>query len=354
MTPGDGTVHYHNLKWLMDHALRHGARRVSAAKVRWQAAGSCSSPVTRELHAEPPVFDRTERRVIMRDASRMWYTDDPDDTQRGVVVGPGKRHSLLLEMEVPCRKCDNCRARRARMWAIRAMQEFRAGSDVGLRTWFGTLTIDPNRLHIARTRARALVAVDETVDGQTGEIKRDDWDELPEWLAMQKLNSQLSPDITRYLKRVRKGSLPKWAVTLPRYADFEPHETRFRFLCVAELGDKRGRLHYHLLVHEQEHGAEVRHALLETQWAEVGFSNWKIVRTPYGAAHYVSKYLTKRMIARVRASGGYGNNWIEGTVSNHRSYRAGTTTTPTLAGLLPNGPSKTVKSEEQVSNAKLG
>ena len=95
-----------------------------------------------------------------------------------------------------------------------------------------------------------------------------------------------TPDVTKWLKRVRKESGAK-----------------LRYILVAEA-HKSGLPHYHMLVHEQVGGGQVGERTLRKQWA-MGFSKWNLV-TDKAPARYVCKYLTKAAAARVRASLNYG------------------------------------------------
>jgi hypothetical protein len=99
-------------------------------------------------------------------------------------------------------------------------------------------------------------------------------------------NAEISKEITRYIKRVRKNS----AASL-------------RYLVVTEA-HKSGDPHYHALIHEVHPDEPVRKAILKDCW-KLGFSHHKLVKDPIHAS-YVCKYLSKTMSARVRASQHYG------------------------------------------------
>lgn len=73
-----------------------------------------------------------------------------------------------------------------------------------------------------------------------------------------------------------------------------------RYLAVAEL-HKNGFPHWHALVHEEE-GTTA--ANLQSHWT-AGFSNVKLVREPR-AILYITKYLHKEAMGRVRCSLNYG------------------------------------------------
>lgn len=155
------------------------------------------------------------------------------------------------------------------LWRTRAEHETRAA----LRTWFGTLTLNPAAHMTMVSRARVRLA-------QQGI----DFDDLPIGEQFIERHREISREITKYLKRVRKIS------------------GQFRFLMVAEH-HKSGLPHYHVLVHERDaHG--VKHRVLSSEW-KLGFEKWRLL-TDLREASYLCKYLAKATVARVRASGAYG------------------------------------------------
>lgn len=138
---------------------------------------------------------------------------------------------------LPCRKCPKCRFVRAQRWKRRILDEAARAE----RVWFVTLTY------------RSLPP-----DG-VGQYR----------------------DVQLYLKRVRK--------VVPR----------FRFLCVAEKGTKKGRFHWHLLIFS---GCGVKKTDLRRKWPQ-GFTHARLASE--GALSYVADYSAKSMI-RVSASRGFG------------------------------------------------
>lgn len=176
-----------------------------------------------------------------------------------------------VDIDVPCRQCEHCLNRRGQLWYFRALAETTSAT----RTWFGTLTLSPDQ-HV---RVAAACRVQHSQNG-------DDFDALPSARQFAERHKCISREITLYLKRVRKH-----------------YGSEFRFCCVAEA-HKTGLPHYHMLVHQVGPTA-ILHRLLSEQW-RVGFSQWKLVRTPT-AAGYATKYLSKSAQARVRASKRYGH-----------------------------------------------
>lgn len=141
------------------------------------------------------------------------------------------------------------------------------------RTWFGTLTMDPHWHSLALMRARS---------------KHSDWSRLEESRQFGALVREVSPELTKYLKRVRKQS-----------------GAPLRYILVSEKHSEQlaGLPHFHLLVHELDADTPVRKAVLKDEW-KLGFSRWKLADR--WTARYVCKYLAKEASTRVRASKDYG------------------------------------------------
>lgn len=218
---------------------------------RINVAGNCQSP-----------------RTILRDGVKTTYKGHH-------LFGPKLERPTMTETIAPCRVCPACLRRRAAHWSLRAQTEWRQS----VRTWFGTLTLSPES-HL-RTQLRW--------SADYGKANGVDFATLDTEASFLARHSVLSKEITDFVKRVRKNS-----------------EAELRFLCVTEA-HKNGLPHYHMLVHEVG-PAPVRKAVLEKAWF-LGFSNWRLV-TDARAASYVTKYLAKSSVARVRASIDYGNNGL--------------------------------------------
>ncbi|MDF2760237.1 MAG: hypothetical protein K0S99_2871 [Thermomicrobiales bacterium] len=159
-------------------------------------------------------------------------------------------------MQVPCRKCPRCLQFRQLRWRERALYECARAN----RTWAVTLTFSPVQL------AGVLVSAD---GGQLVQVER-----------------RAYRDVQLYLKRLRKSG----AV--------------FRYLAVFERGESSGRAHYHLLVHETGTHPVPKRVIEETWPSHV---HARLVdKATTGSASYVTKYLTKNLAVRPRASGRYG------------------------------------------------
>lgn len=235
---------WYQVRDLMRVAVRNGGQRTSLTSVDWDVSGDCQSPLDRVSRARP-------------------YTDAPGHRQTG----------LEVRMVVRCRKCDRCRQIRRRVWSARARAEVQQSA----RTWFGTLTLRPEEQYKFLARARKLA-----------DARIEKFDGLPYWQQFELRHRAICPELTNYLKRVRKVS-----------------GASIRYLLVAEA-HKSGAPHYHLLVHEPNPEEQVKHAQLSEQW-KLGFSQWKLITEPSRAV-YLCKYLSKSSAARVRASLRYGRN----------------------------------------------
>lgn len=147
------------------------------------------------------------------------------------------------------------------------------------RTWFVTLTLRPEAHFKMASQARLRLAA-----------QGDDFDRLDEAKQFAERHTEISREITLWLKRIRKES-----------------GVQLRYFLVAEA-HKSGLPHYHAMVHEPEAGREVRARTLSRQWT-LGFSQCKLVAEGQEkrTASYVAKYLSKDAISRVRASQGYGH-----------------------------------------------
>lgn len=244
-------VHLDRVLHLTSRALALGAVRVSPMTVRWDISGDCRNSYTATLSG------RAEA-----------------DEGRYVLVKPWKQNTpAVLEIITRCRKCPNCLWARQRRWYGAAMQE----TAMAPRTWFGTLTLSPEQqfIHVLKAQKRCA---DRAVNYHTLTVAE----------QFVERHNAIGQELTKYVKRVRKNSGAK-----------------LRFLLVAEK-HKSGDPHYHMLVHETNHGGKVLHRHLSNAW-HLGFENWRL-SDPLKpkSATYLCKYLSKSAEARVRASQRYG------------------------------------------------
>jgi len=215
--------------------------------VEWDVAGNCQSPITVELHGRPRAPIGEKHMLLHRDGS-----------------------PRFVVMQVACRKCENCLRRRGYMWSMRARAEWGQAN----RTWLATLTLSPTALTLLLSRARVRL-------GRGGT----DYDALAGPEQFLELEKEGFREIQKYLKRLRKNS-----------------GKAIRYLCITE-SHKSGVPHWHLLLHEPDQPLSYDKDL-KGSWTN-GFDSYKLCRDAK-AAGYVTKYLSKAIEARVRASSGYG------------------------------------------------
>lgn len=278
---------------LAARALYDGARPTGIISGEWDISGSCENPKLVTLAGRPSAQAASVREPYQRvvpdgyggEVVKTFY-DSRIVQSKYVHIGTygadviyaetGKPvrtpHSYYLDVWTRCRKCAKCLAYRSWVWRNRATVECHSAT----RTWFATLTLSPAN-HVRYGFQAGL---------KVAKRRGDDFDALPESEQFALRNQEISKEITKWLKRVRKYS-----------------GAPFKYLLVTEA-HKSGLPHYHLLIHEQCAERPLRHAMLSDQW-RLGFSKFKLVDDPK-AATYVTKYLSKSAIARVRASLRYG------------------------------------------------
>ena len=244
-------MHLDSLKRLVARAASSGARRLALTRWEWDIAGSCQAPVTREL------FARKDRKGRQREND--W--------------NPGDDVPLTLIMHVRCRHCQDCKRLRRREWTLRATVELSRCQ----RTWFGTLTLNPEAHFRCEVVARKRLLSGGTV-----------WEQLRPEERYAETCHQIGREITLYLKRLRKLS----GARLKYMACFEKHRSGFP--------------HVHVLLHEYTDAA-VRKSLLDSHWQHMGFTHWRLVSSEQAgrASSYVAKYISKEG-GRVRSSLHYG------------------------------------------------
>lgn len=242
-------------------AITSGGTLVSRGTVDWDVSGRCSDPQYVEHHSRP----------------------SPRPTDLGyakmIDVEPGSSAPFRVRMWVPCRRCEQCLRHRAWLWRSRAEVEIHKAN----RTWLGTLTLAPEAHHNFLTKAR-WIALKKCVE----------YDRLTDLQRFQRVTDVIGAEITKYIKRLRHQS-----------------NAPMRYLLVAEP-HKSGLPHFHMLIHEVDPQKYLRHKLLKSQWHH-GFSDFKLAEQGSSkAAAYVAKYLSKSLLARVRASQAYGRQVIDG------------------------------------------
>ena len=248
---------------------RYGPFRVDNTRLGALQARALAEGAVRLEHG--PVWDVSGR--------GKWGCSDPLDISLLTCESAKTEVGPALRLLVRCRKCDSCLKAKSAFWKLRAMAE------IGWcpRTWFVTLTFDA----AWRTRAEYAASLRLRKAGIDKPSATD--------LFGAKL-SLLAPEVTKWLKRVRKG-----------LASEGEQPVSFRYLLVWEAHTD-GFPHAHILLHEQTL-ADVSKRRIQRHWT-AGFSTAKLVGEgdldPHKSAAYVCKYIAKASLSRVRASRAYG------------------------------------------------
>lgn len=249
----------------MRAGLAAGAHMRTAQTLVWDISGRCESPAVRVLtgRSRPADMQPWQTRV------RYWQ---------------GTRRDI--ELTVRCGKCPPCLRRRATFWRRRSEAEL---SQTPGRTWFATLTLRHEE-HFKATLGASLRLAAQGVD----------FDDLSEAEQFRERHRQIGPELTKWLKRVRKNS----GASLRYVLVAEPHTGKSGKGSGANLGLP----HYHLLIHEGDESSPLRARHMRDAWT-LGFSKVILVDQDAERRHaaYVAKYLSKSASARVRASQGYGH-----------------------------------------------
>lgn len=260
---------------LLKTALSSGSLRMSnvsslgATNYRWDIAGKCLNPKLVQINGRLP----RDLKEVTTGGKGFKLLDRAFWSPRGQSEyewKPGERSRLDVDLTVRCRRCRPCLKHRELEWKNRALAEVA----LSVRTWMGTLTLTPQEQYLLVAKANAVCAIRET-----------DYDELDEEERWALRVREYNRHITLWLKRVRKES-----------------KVPLRYLVVFER-HKSGDPHAHVLIHQQRADMPVLHSTLRANWKH-GFSHFKL--TDPKATGYVVKYLSKSMLARVRASLRYG------------------------------------------------
>jgi len=246
---------------LARYALDKGGRIVAMTHVHWDVSGQCENPTSLWLEGRP-------------EGRPDWGLGSPGRQRHYVFAADGfdRETPITVHMEVRCRRCSKCLKQRQMLWQYRAKAEIAAAP----RTWFGTMTLSPEHHWHVQQRATLRLSRGGTV-----------FERLSSTEQFLERHKEISADVTKYIKRLRKES-----------------GASLRYLLVVEA-HKNGLPHYHMLIHEVAGSEAVRHATLRGQWPH-GHSLWRLVSDDPKAAGYVCKYLSKAALARVRASCHYG------------------------------------------------
>lgn len=168
---------------------------------------------------------------------------------------------LCTSISVRCRRCEGCKRLRQWAWTARSAHE----QVFAKKTWFATLTYRPSDRSAIMQRASAT------------------WQES-DGDPTKRLITASGSYVSNFCKTLRKRG-------------FE-----FRYIFVPEL-HRNGFPHWHGLIFDQTGQLDWRQ--LTTAWS-AGFSVMRLVRDA-NALRYVTKYLCKDNIGRVRASINFGS-----------------------------------------------
>jgi len=182
-------------------------------------------------------------------------------------------------MWAPCRKCPKCLQFRQMKWRERIINEILLTHNRGRRSWFVTLTFSP--VHLAGVLAEAT-----RLSGSSPRETRH-------------VDKAAYRHVQGYLDRLRKAS-----------------KSPFRYVAVFEQGEKTGRSHYHLVIHEGDKKPILKRTL-DNLWHSHVHARLLTVdeeRSISQVASYVSTYATKTQGIRIRASVSYGSPLRAGAV----------------------------------------
>ena len=216
----------------------------SLISTEWDFAGQCENPYCRTIRGAPQGKDG----IISVDRNR------------------ADKSAFYVDFTARCRKCGPCLRLRGYEWTKRCTTELALAKFIGTRGWFVTFTFKPG-FHLW-----ALGAI--------GETRR----EFPQVARIA------NRAVTLWLKRLRRGGCA------------------FRY-CVVMEPHKSGVPHLHGIFTELDAGHPLTERKMRNGWSENGFLNAKLIDLEEDlgrSSKYVSKYLTKAMLARVRASERYG------------------------------------------------
>ena len=292
LSTGDTTSPLATGRFARTDRLRQKAYRVEPTRLGALQARALADGATRptEGSAEWDVAGRGKQRCILpRSIDLMKHQGD------SYLVPDKAKHMSRLYLKVRCRICEPCLKARGSYWKLAAMREI----VIAQRTWFLTLTFGEDW----RLRARYSADLRLAKAGIEKPCAKD--------IFAARLK-ELGPEVTRFLKRLRKNSKSSFRYLLI----WEDHK------CECEeceplpksLPGHYGFPHAHLLLHEKQ-GQTVPWSDIDRSW-NAGFHKSKLVQAAdpkeiHKKAAYICKYLSKSMLSRVRASLGYGSTVTE-------------------------------------------
>lgn len=262
-------MHHDRASRLFAKSLQHGAQRTGLLSSRWDMSGDCRNTYWMAYIGRPG-----------RAADGSGVDGD------GMFTFVGGRSTIHVDIGTRCRRCDKCLRHRKLRWRYRIREEVRRAA----RNWWGTLTLAPANHYRVMVEAR-----------RKAENSSVTWETLSDEERFKRISDTSLKEVTKYLKRVRKAS---------------GHP--LRYVLVTER-HKSGLPHFHLILHEQEL-RPIPHRILSGQWNgknfALGFEKWRLIPFDDEERHvgYVSKYISKGLSAKVRASQRYGEPLEQATV----------------------------------------
>lgn len=175
-----------------------------------------------------------------------------------------------IDVYARCRVCYACLQARGFAWHKRCATELVAARIRENRTWFITFTFKGD-FHLY-----ALGALGVSHGG---------------WPGVARIANR---HVTLWLKRMRKQS-------------------SFRYMVAVEA-HQSGVPHLHALIHETDSMRPVREREMRRCWRSNGYLHAKLVDDTINAgiiSNYICKYISKALLARVRASKGYGTDGLQ-------------------------------------------
>lgn len=311
---------YGSIRELMARALAKGGTLRGRHAVKWDIAGNCLGREWIDANGE---FRRSK--IVRTQYAR---------AARGT---PSGTPYAAIDLVVRCRKCEGCLAHRAWCWRYKARRECAFAN----RTWFGTLTFDFQR-HI---KADMQATIRLRKEGR-------DFASLSDEEKFAERTRELGRDLTLWLKRLRQSLVD----SAKRDGRSRPPKSALRYIIVTERVPARrkdgtpnmlaGRPHFHALIHEMSADYKITWAAMDDRWQ--WFSSFKLVPTKvskdtFKAVNYVTKYLTKEAITRVRVSFRYGH----GTTSVIVGAPQGG-----VGGICPPIPSDTIPKRDSVGRRR--
>jgi len=265
--------------------VRPGADVAALRSVAYASGGELlSNPMVPEA-APVLLWDRSRRCLSP------WLLDFLGEGHfREVTPSETWQPMVQLSMLGMCRRCPPCLRFRSWLWSTRAAIE----CSVANRTWFCTLTYRPSVFLLRSYQAEQRYGAG--------------WSSLSHEERLSLVLAECGRDLRLFMVQLRADARRDAAAALGVAKRNAPSATGIRQMSVVEF-HQSGVPHFHALIHERDPLLPVRKRLLVDAWRH-GFTKFNLVDESDGAPRYLSKYLSKDAVSRVRASPRYGQ--VEG------------------------------------------